>query len=67
VSDQASECLGDPDAATNTTLSKILIPLGHPVEEILKAADEEGYDAIVLGTHGKGFLRHTFPGSVAAV
>jgi len=25
------------------------------VEEILKAADEESCDAIVLGTHGKGF------------
>ena len=46
-------------------VSKILIPLGYPVEQILKAADEEGCDAIVLGTHGKGFLRHTFLGSVA--
>ena len=46
-------------------VSKILIPIGHPVEEILKAADEEGCDAIVLGTHGKGFLRQTFLGSVA--
>ena len=46
-------------------VSKILVPLGHPVEQILKTADEEGCDAIVLGTHGKGFLRHTFLGSVA--
>jgi nucleotide-binding universal stress UspA family protein len=46
-------------------VSKILVPPGHPVEEILKAADEEGCDAIVLGTHGKGFLRQTFLGSVA--
>ena len=46
-------------------VSKILVPLGHPVEEILKAADEERCDAIVLGTHGKGFLRQTFLGSVA--
>jgi nucleotide-binding universal stress UspA family protein len=46
-------------------VSKILVLMGHPVEEILKAADEEGCDAIVLGTHGKGFLRHTFLGSVA--
>ncbi|MGZ3559114.1 MAG: universal stress protein, partial [Thermodesulfobacteriota bacterium] len=38
---------------------------GHPVEEILKAADEEQCSLIVLGTHGKGFLRHTFLGSVA--
>ena len=46
-------------------VSKIVVPLGHPVEEILKAADEEGCDAIVLGTHGKGFLKQTFLGSVA--
>jgi nucleotide-binding universal stress UspA family protein len=46
-------------------VSKILVPLGHPIEEILKAADDENCDAIVLGTHGKGFLRHTFLGSVA--
>ena len=46
-------------------VSKILVPFGHPVEEILKAADVEGCDAIVLGTHGKGFLTQTFLGSVA--
>jgi nucleotide-binding universal stress UspA family protein len=39
--------------------------LGYPVEEILKAADDEDCEAIVLGTHGKGFLRQTFLGSVA--
>jgi nucleotide-binding universal stress UspA family protein len=47
-------------------VSKIITPLGYPVEEILKAADDEGCDAIILGTHGKGFLRHTFLGSVSA-
>ena len=46
-------------------VSKILVPLGHPVEQILKAAEDEGCDMIVLGTHGKGFLRQTFLGSVA--
>lgn len=46
-------------------VSKIVVPLGHPVEEILEAAHEEGCDAIVLGTHGKGFLKQTFLGSVA--
>ena len=46
-------------------VSKILVPFGHPVEEILKTADMEGCDAIVLGTHGKGFLTQTFLGSVA--
>jgi nucleotide-binding universal stress UspA family protein len=46
-------------------VSKVLVPVGHPVEEILEAANEEGCDAIVLGTHGKGFLKQTFLGSTA--
>jgi nucleotide-binding universal stress UspA family protein len=46
-------------------ISNILIRLGHPVEEILKVVDEEGCDVIVLGTHGKGFLKQTFLGSVS--
>jgi nucleotide-binding universal stress UspA family protein len=46
-------------------VSNILIRLGHPVEEILKVVDEESCDVIVLGTHGKGFLKQTFLGSVS--
>jgi len=44
----------------------ILVLRGHPPEEILNVADEEGCDAIVVGTHGKGFLAHTFLGSVSS-
>ncbi len=44
-------------------VSDITIVVGYPVEEILKAA--EGCDVIVLGTHGKGWLKQTFLGSVA--
>ena len=47
-------------------VSNVLVPVGHPVDEILKIADEEGCDMIVLGTHGKGFLAHAFLGSVAS-
>ena len=47
-------------------ISSILIRMGHPVEEILKAVDEEGCDVIVLGTHGKGFLEQTLLGSVSS-
>jgi nucleotide-binding universal stress UspA family protein len=46
-------------------VSKILVPRGHPPEEILNASEKEGCDAIVLGTHGKGFLAHAFLGSVS--
>jgi nucleotide-binding universal stress UspA family protein len=46
-------------------VSKILVPRGHPQEEILNAAEKEGCDVIILGTHGKGFLSQTFLGSVS--
>ncbi len=46
-------------------VSNILVRVGHPVEEILNVSEEEGCDVIVLGTHGKGFLKQTFLGSVS--
>jgi nucleotide-binding universal stress UspA family protein len=47
-------------------VSKILVPVGYPPNEILDAAVREHCDVIVLGTHGKGFLAHTFLGSVSS-
>ena len=47
-------------------VSKTLVPLGHPTEEILNNADREDCDLIILGTHGKGLLAHTFLGSVSS-
>jgi nucleotide-binding universal stress UspA family protein len=38
---------------------------GYPAEEILRRAIKLNCDAIFMGTHGKGFLRQTFLGSVA--
>jgi len=46
-------------------VSNILIRPGSPAEEILKVADEESCDVIVLGTHGKGVLKQTLLGSVS--
>ena len=46
-------------------VTKILVQVGYPPEEILKAADEERCDLIVLGSHGKGFLHHAFLGSAS--
>jgi len=47
-------------------VDKILVTVGHPPEEILNVVDEEGCDLIVMGTHSKGFLTHTFLGDVSA-
>jgi nucleotide-binding universal stress UspA family protein len=57
------EQIGSP---CSELISKIVVSFGHPVDEILKTADEEGCDIIVLGNHGKGFLSHTFLGSVSS-
>jgi nucleotide-binding universal stress UspA family protein len=47
-------------------VSNTLVRLSNPVEEILKVADEERCDAIILGSHGKGFLKQAFLGSVSS-
>lgn len=53
------------NAACTLMVSEILVRVGDPVEEILKAAEETACDLIVLGKHGKGFLAKTFLGSVS--
>ena len=58
----AERQLGPPCAEL---VSNVLVSLGHPVEEILNVAEDEGCDLIVLGNHGKGFLKQTFLGSVS--
>jgi nucleotide-binding universal stress UspA family protein len=38
---------------------------GNPFVEIVKYAEENGVDLIVIGTHGRGALMHLVMGSVA--
>lgn len=47
-------------------VSEIIVREGYPGEEILNTADSKECDLIVLGTHGKGWLKQTFLGSVAS-
>jgi len=44
---------------------KTIIRAGHPAEEILKVADEENVDIILLGSHGLTGLNRLFIGSTA--
>ena len=54
------------DAPSCTSrVADIEVTEGYPAEQILKKADELNCDAIIMGTHGKGTLAHTFLGSVA--
>lgn len=46
------------------SVSNIIIRIGDPVEEILKVADEERCDVIILGCREEGFLTQPFFGRV---
>ena len=46
-------------------IKSIEVCQGYPPEEILRQADELSCDVIVMGTHGKGIIRHSFLGSAA--
>ena len=48
----------------NSTIS-IEVCEGYPAETILSMADDFNCDMIIMGTHGKGILGHTFLGSTA--
>jgi nucleotide-binding universal stress UspA family protein len=51
-----------PDDFRN--VASIEVCHGHPVSQILQAAEHHKADVIVMGTHGKGALEHTFLGTV---
>jgi nucleotide-binding universal stress UspA family protein len=57
------ELKDDPECVDK--IESIEVVEGYPADEILKKADELNCDEIIMGTHGKGFISHTFLGSVA--
>lgn len=46
-------------------IENIYVAAGNPVEEIIGQAKSGGYDLIVMGTHGHGFLYSALIGSTA--
>lgn len=52
-----------PDDLKN--IAGIEVVHGYAAPQILRAAERHDVDLIVLGSHGKGALKHTFLGSVA--
>lgn len=57
------ELKGDPERVDRVV--SIELCQGFPAEVILRKANELECDAIVMGTHGKGIIGHTFLGSTA--
>jgi nucleotide-binding universal stress UspA family protein len=56
--------LKDNPEVVNKVIS-IEVCEGFPAEVILKKTDDLNCDAIIMGTHGKGIISHTFFGSTA--
>jgi nucleotide-binding universal stress UspA family protein len=46
--------------------TKLVIRYGHPVEEIIREAEREKADLIVMGSHGESALTAAFLGSVTS-
>jgi nucleotide-binding universal stress UspA family protein len=44
---------------------KVVVKIGHPVEQIVKTATEGEFDLVVLGTHGHSMIDDLLLGSVA--
>ena len=57
------ELKDDPD--TLKRVATIMVRIGDPAEEILKKAEGTNCDIVIMGTHGKGLIEHTFLGSVS--
>jgi len=55
----------EKNADDGNMLDSIEVCEGYPAEAILDMADELSCDMIIMGTHGKGILGHTFLGSTA--
>jgi nucleotide-binding universal stress UspA family protein len=53
------------DSAALLQVASVKVVFGDPAVEILREAEDPKYDIVILGTHGKGIVGHTFLGSVS--
>jgi len=62
---QFSEDVKQKQKGNGFTTDDIIVQRGNPVEEILKSAEENNCDLIIMGTHGHGTLEDVMLGSTA--
>ena len=65
VDDERLHMLKDVLLKKGATDVDIVIPYGHPAQEIIKASKNELFSLIVMGSQGKGFVKEIFLGSVS--
>ena len=56
---------GKNSATDAIDADEILVERGHPVEQIVRVAEEQDIDLIVMGRHGYGALKDALMGGVA--
>ncbi len=59
------QMLREVAAAQNLTINPTIL-VGHPAEQILRVAEEEKVDLIVMGHRGKNFVERWLMGSVSS-
>jgi nucleotide-binding universal stress UspA family protein len=65
VLNQFSQSAGRKQRESTAESDEILVESGHPVEEIVRVAEEKNCDLIVMGRHGYGVLKDSLMGGVA--
>jgi len=65
--DRAHERLAETVAELARDVEQVepLVAMGTPHVEIVRLAEEQGADLIVMATHGRGFISHAILGSTA--
>ena len=49
----------------NFITEDIIVKIGNPVEEILRLANKQDFDLVVMGAHGQGVFEEAMIGSVS--
>ena len=62
---QFSEDIKQQQKGAGFTTDDVIVQRGNPVEEIVKSAEENNCDLIVMGTHGQSTLEDVMLGSTA--
>lgn len=53
------------DALGSAVRASVVVTHGDPAAEIVRVAEDGGYDVIVVGSHGSGFVKRVLVGSVS--
>jgi nucleotide-binding universal stress UspA family protein len=64
MTNRVAECLSPEDRTTLRAVSAVRMS-DEPHDEIIRYAEDEDIDLIVMGTHGRGGVAHLLMGSVA--